>query len=73
MSFRRQATFAVVLAATVAGAIGASALAAHYPGPYAGRTSQDKTMRFTISSDGRFVENAHYRNARIAGAGAASR
>ena len=49
MSFRRQATFA--------GAIGASALAAHHPGPYTGRTSQDKTMRFTISSDGRFVEN----------------
>lgn len=57
MSPRSQATLAVVLATVVAAPIGASALAAHHPGRYAGRTSQDKIMRFTISSDGRFVEN----------------
>lgn len=57
MSVRCHTTVGIVLAATVAGAIASSALAAHHPGRYAGSTSQGKTMRFTISSDGRFVEN----------------
>jgi len=57
MRLRSRALLAAVLAAALAGGIAASALATHHAGRYAGSTSQGKTMRFTISADGRYVEN----------------